>query len=81
MYPTVVIVLVESQRSMADICDISPSIASKVAGSPGSQDRAATLGHLSFAVGQVHSMMNNKLESQHSRALECSHLRPEVCQY
>ena len=32
MYPTVVILLVETHRSMMDICDISPSNASKFTG-------------------------------------------------
>ena len=65
MYPTVVVVLVESQRSMADICGISSSTASKVAGPMASSDRAATLGHLSFAVGTK----DTEVESQRSPAL------------
>ena len=65
MYPTVVMVLVERQRSMADICEISPSNASKFSSTVSSGDRAATLGHLSFAVGTK----DNQLESQRSRAL------------
>ena len=52
IYPTVVIVLVESQRSMADICEISPSIANRIAGQATSETRQATLGHLSFTASQ-----------------------------
>jgi len=71
MYPTVVIVLVETQRSMADICEISPSNASKVAAAPvGSEARPATPGHLSFAGEPVHSTTDNEAESQRSRALQ-----------
>ena len=70
MYPTVVMVLVETQRSMADICEISPSNASRLAGPVASEARPATLGHLSFAVGPVHSATDNEAESQRSRALQ-----------
>ena len=71
MYPTVVILLVETQRSMTDICEIGPSNPSKLAGPVGSEARHATFGHLSFAVRTVHlSMMDNEAESQHSRALQ-----------
>jgi len=70
MYPTVVIILVETQRSMTDICEISPSNASKIAGPVASQVRPATLGHPSFAVGPVHSTMDNEGESQRSCALQ-----------
>jgi len=66
MYPTVVIVLVETQRSMTDIC----SNASRVAGPVASEAHPATLGHLSVAVGPVHSMTDNEVESQRSRALQ-----------
>ena len=64
-----VILLVETQRSMTDICDISPSNASKLAGPVASEDCPATLGHLSFAVGPVYSTTDNEAESQRSRAL------------
>jgi len=70
MYPTVVIVLVETQRSMSDICNISPLNASKFAGPVASEVRAATLGHLSFAVGPVHSTTDNEAESQRSHTLQ-----------
>jgi len=69
MYPTVVIILVETQRSITDVCESSPSNASKLAGPPASEARPATLGHLSFAAGSVHSMMDNEVESQYSCAL------------
>ena len=55
MYPTVVIVLVKTQRSMTDICEISPSNVSKIAGPVAPKARSATLGHLSFVVGPIDS--------------------------
>ena len=70
MYPTVIILLVETQRSMTDICEISPSNASKLAGPVASEARPATLGHLSFAIGPVDSSTDNEAESQRSRALQ-----------
>ena len=69
MYPTVVIVLAETQRSMVDVCESGTSNASKLAGSMPSEPRPATLGHLSLALGQVHSTTDNETESQRSRAL------------
>jgi len=70
MYPTVVIVLVETQRSMTDICEIDPSNASKSAGPVASEVRPASLGPLSFAVGPVYSTTDNEAESQSSRTLQ-----------
>ena len=70
MYPTAIIVLIETQRSMADVCEISPSNASKFAGPVGSEARPATLGHLSFAVEPIHSTMDSEAGSQRSRALQ-----------
>jgi len=70
MYPTVVILLVESQRLMADVCEISLSNTSKVVGPVLSEARPATLGHLSFAVGPVHIKTDNEAKSQRSRALQ-----------
>ena len=69
MYPTVIIIVVETQRSMTDICEISPSNAGRLGGPVASDARPATLGHLSFALGPVHSTTYNETESQHSRAL------------
>ena len=69
MYPTVVILLVETQRSMMDVCDVSPSNAGKLVGPAASEARPATLGHLSFARGPVYST-DNEAESQRSRALQ-----------
>ena len=74
MYPTVVIVLVETQRSMADVCEIGPSNASKL-GAPvkapvAPEAHPATFGHLSFAVGPVHSTAGDGVESQCSRVLQ-----------
>jgi len=77
MYPTVVILLVETQRSMSDICEISPSNASKFAASSGSEARPATLGHLSFAVGPFYSTTDYEAESQLSPALQSQHGRKD----
>ena len=62
-----VIVLVKTQRSVMDICDIIPSNASKLVGPVESEARPATLGHLLFAVGPAYSTTDNKAESQRSR--------------
>ena len=62
MYPTVVMVLVETHRSMTDICEIGPSDASNLAGPRAFETRAATLGHLSFAA--TYSTMDSESESQ-----------------
>ena len=70
MYPTVVIILVQTQRSATDICEISPSSASRLAGPVTSTARLTTLGYLSFAVGTVHSSTDNETQPQHSRALQ-----------
>ena len=70
MYPTVVILLVQIQRSTTDICEISPSNASRLVDPVTSETRPATLGHLSFAVGSVHSTTDNETESQCSHALQ-----------
>ena len=47
MYPTVVILLVETQRSMVDVCEVSPS------GPVAPDARPTTLGHLSCVVGSM----------------------------
>lgn len=55
MYPTIVVVLVNSQRSTADIYELTGvvvTLGDKVHG-PGA--RPATLGHLSFAAPQFHN--------------------------
>ena len=70
MYPTVVVVLVETQRSMMDLCDINPSNANKPAGSVTSEAPLATSEHLPFAVGSVRSTTDTEAESQHSRTLQ-----------
>jgi len=76
MYPTIVVVLVETRRSMTDICEIGPSNASKIAGSVASDHEAratsSSLGHSSFAVGPNNSMMDNEgAESPPSCSLQC----------
>ena len=55
MYPTVVVILVETQRSMTDICEISSSDPSRLARPVASGARAA---------------MDNAAESPPSRALQ-----------
>ena len=69
MYPTVVMLLVETQRSMANVCEISPSNASKFAAPVASEARPSTLRHLSFAAGPVHTTTDNKAKSRRSHAL------------
>ena len=59
-----VILLVETHRSMTDIYEVSPLDASKLAGTVGSEARLATLGYLSFAVRPIHSTMDAGAESQ-----------------
>ena len=70
MYPTVVVLLVETQRSMTDICEISSSNAGGLAGPVVSEARSTTLGQLSFGVGPIYSTTDNEAESQHSRTLQ-----------
>ena len=55
MYPTAIIVLIETQRSTADICEISTSNSNRLTGS------------LSFAIGTVHITTSNEAESQLSQ--------------
>ena len=50
MYPTLVIVLVEAQCSMTDICEISVPNTTRLAGLVAPEARAATLQHSSFGV-------------------------------
>jgi hypothetical protein len=69
MYPTVVILLVQTQRSMADICESRPLNASVLARRVASDARPATLGHFSVATGPIYRMMDNGAETQRSRAL------------
>ena len=64
-----VILLIETQRSMMDVWEISLSNASNSAGPVASEVRPAILGQLSFAVGPVHSTTDNEAKSQCSRAL------------
>ena len=70
MYPTVVILLVETQRSMMDVCGISLSNATELAGPEASQARPATSGHLSFAVLPIHSTVDNEAGFLRLRALQ-----------
>ena len=64
MYPTVVIILVETQRSVMDFCEIGPSNASTLADPVASKARPATLGHPSIAVGLIRTTTENEAESQ-----------------
>ena len=68
MYPTVVIVLVETQRSMMDVCEIGPSNSGKLSGPVALEACPPTLGHLPFEVGPVRSSTDNEAETQRSRA-------------
>ena len=70
MYPTAIVVLVETQRSIADVCEISPLNTSRLVRPMASEARPATLGHLSLTVRPPHSMTDNEAESQLSRALQ-----------
>ena len=72
MYPTMVIFLVETQRSMQDICEICTLSLNKIAGPVASEARPAASGRLSFVVGQVHSttVMGGEPESQLSHSLQ-----------
>ena len=67
MYPTVVIVLVETQRSIVDVCEFSPSNVGKLAGPVAAEALPATLGQRSLAVGQIHTTTDNEGECQRSR--------------
>jgi len=63
MYPTIVIVLVTIQRSMADICEIGQPNARKLASPVASEARAASLGPFSLAVRPTDSAMDSEAES------------------
>ena len=66
MYPTIVVVLVETQRSMVDICEIVPSNASKIAPAVASDHEAhpATLTRPTFAVEPINSAMSDQAEKE-----------------
>ena len=70
MYPTAIIVLIETQRSMADVCEIGPPSASKLGAPVASEAHPATFGHLSFAIWPVHSTTDDEAGSQRSRVLQ-----------
>ena len=71
MYPTFMIVLVESHRSITGICETnSLSDANELAGPVASEARPATVGQLSFMLGPVHTATENEAESQRSRVAE-----------
>ena len=71
MYPTVMILLVQSQRSMADICVISPSNPSKFVGPAVPEARPTALEHpRSIAVRQIYDTMDDEVEPRHSRTLQ-----------
>ena len=69
MYPTVVMLLVETQRSMTDICDISALNASKLAAPVASEAHSPSLEHFSFAVEPIQSTTGDEAASRRSRAL------------
>ena len=66
------IILVESQRSMAEVCGVSPWDASKVDATDTSGTRPATFGHLSFAAGQGQTTMDTESYVHGSHALYTS---------
>ena len=69
-----VVVLVETQCSMVDLCEITPLTASEIARpvAPEASSRHATLGHVSStAVWSPHSIP--ELEYQRSHALQNAH--------
>ena len=66
MYPTVVIVLVETQRSMTDICEISLSDTSRLTGPVAFEPHLATIGDPSVAATSLLTMMDKEAESQGS---------------
>ena len=63
MYLTLVIVLIESQRSIMDACGISLLNTSGIAGPPASEARPATLGRPYFAIGSTRSITISALDS------------------
>ena len=65
-----VILLVETQHLMTDICETSPSIASKLADPVAFGAPSATLRHPPFAVGPVHSPTDDEAEAQRSCGLQ-----------
>ena len=71
MYPTIVVVLVETRRSMVDICEIGLSNTSRTVGAVASDHEAhpATLSSLSFAIGPINSAMDKEAEFPPSREL------------
>ena len=72
MYPTIVVILVETQRSMTDIYEIGIPNTSRLAGRLESdhEARSTTLGHPSLAVGPINGVMDNEAESRLSRTLQ-----------
>jgi hypothetical protein len=66
----VVILLVETQRSMTNVCEISPSNASQLAAPEASEVGPGPLGHLSVAVEPIYGTTDNQAESQRSCALQ-----------
>ena len=69
MYPTVVIVLVETQRSMTNVCEIGLSGISKLAGPVASEPRLATIGGPSLAAVPLLTTTDDEADSQRLRAL------------
>ena len=66
-----VIVLVETRRSVVDVCEINLSNTSGKLGAPvGSEALPGTLGRISFAIGPVHSKTDDEAESQRSRVFQ-----------
>ena len=70
MYPTVVILLVETHRSMMDVYGISLSNAPELASPVASEARPATSGRFSLVVWPIHSTTDNEAGFQRSCALQ-----------
>ena len=69
MYPTVVMLLVETQRSTTDI-EIGPSNPSRLAGLVAHEAHPATSGSLPFAVRLVRRTTDREAESQLSHTFQ-----------
>ena len=62
--------MIETQRSMMDVCEIGLSNIGQPAGPVTYETRPTSLGPLSFVDGPVHSMTDSEMESQRLRAFQ-----------
>ena len=70
MYPTVVMLLIETQLSMTNICEISEISPSNATAPVASEARRKSLGPVSFTVRPVYSTTADETESQRSSTLQ-----------